>query len=465
MPSFLSGARILVVDDDPKVSSVVVKTLQRRDAKVAKAESGEEALEIAGQSEFDLVISDVRMPGMDGLELMRHMKNLSDAEIIIMTAYADIALAVKAMREGAYDFLTKPFSHISQVIKSAERALEKKHMQHEIEDLQSKIIGVDRFEDLVGDSPSMQKVYRRIEQVAETESTVLIQGETGTGKELVAKAIHARSNRSSGPFVVINCGTLTEQLLESELFGHMKGAFTGALTTKLGLFEAATGGTIFLDEIDSTSQHTQVGLLRVLQEKEIRPVGAISVRKVNVRVIASTQRDLLKQTQEDNFREDLYYRLSAITLPLPPLREKIEDIPLLSEHFLRITCETASKKPRRLLPDALDLLRNHHWPGNVRELGNIMEQVVLFSDRPTIRASNLRQFLPNTKPDRVESGFETLKNLEREHILKALKVTQNSKVQSAKLLGIPRTTLYQKIKRHKISNDDIEEFIKSRKSG
>ncbi len=451
--SFLKGTRVLVVDDDAGVCGAIASAVQQEGAAVSTAASGEEALKLAGDSRFHLMITDVRMPGMDGIELMQRLKEANqEMETIIITGFGDVPLAVKAIKDGAYDFITKPFTHVSQIVKSAERAIEKMSMQNEINELRSRVRGVDSFESLVGGSLVMQKVYERIAQVSPTDSTVLIQGETGTGKELVACAIHARSRRAEGPFIAVNCGSLTESLLESELFGHLKGAFTGALSTKIGLFEAASGGTIFLDEIDSTSQHTQVGLLRVLHDKQVRPVGSVSAKKVDVRIIASTQNDLFKLTEEGKFREDLYYRISAITISLPPLRERIEDLPLLAEHFLKIACERASKQPRHLSPKALELLTGYRWPGNVRELENVIEQAVLFSQRPVIRPSDLNIFIQKERTVRGKEMLKTLDNLEREHILRVLTFTCKNKAQAAKILGIPRTTLYQRMKKHQIAN-------------
>ncbi|MBI4831946.1 MAG: sigma-54-dependent Fis family transcriptional regulator [Candidatus Lindowbacteria bacterium] len=404
------------------------------------------------------MIADVRLPGIDGIELMRLLRERNETtETIIITGHGDIPLAVKAMKEGAVDFITKPFPQIGDVVLAVARALEKSKPGDYADVMTPHGQKVDRFESLVGASPVMQKVYERIAQVAPTDSTVLIRGETGTGKELVACAIHARSRRSNGPFIAVNCGALTESLLESELFGHLKGAFTGALMTKIGLFEAASGGTIFLDEIDSTSPHTQVGLLRVLQDKQVRPVGSVSTKKVNVRIIASTQKDLFELTQESKFREDLYYRVSSISIMLPPLRERMEDLPLLAEHCLKIACEKASKQRRGLSPKVLELLMSHSWPGNVRELENVIEQAVLFSQRPVIRPTDLGALVEKEKTAQTNQQLKTLDDLEREHILQVLKFTCKNKTQAAKILGIPRTTLYQRMKKHHISADSEEE--------
>lgn len=450
----LERARVLVVDDEQRVCQMIASSIREEGAKTDTAFSGEDALELAKLSEYDVVITDVQMPGIDGIELMHRLKRqYPETEVIIITGFGDIALAVEAMRMGAYDFIPKPIQHMGQIVTAAERALEKAAMRHEIDELRSRVQPVEKFESLVGGSPAMQKTYHWIAKVAPTESTVLIQGETGTGKELVAQAIHTRSKRVKGPFIAVNCGSLTEQLLESELFGHVKGAFTGAVATKMGLFEAASGGTILLDEIDSTSQHTQIGLLRVLQEKEIRPVGSVSIKRIDVRVIASTQKELLQQVNEEKFREDLYYRISAINLIVPPLRERLEDVPALCEHFLQIACERESRPIKRLLPNAIELLTTHKWPGNVRELENVIEQAALFSGKPGITISDLESFvrIGNLMDDRPV--IDTLENMEREHILKALRIAQNNKAAAAKMLGIPRTTLYQRIKKHSITNE------------
>jgi DNA-binding NtrC family response regulator len=448
---------VLVVDDDAKVAQLMVSTIEREGAMVKTAASGEEALEIVTNSEYDLMLADVKMPGMDGIELMHRLKERNrDMETIIITAYGDIELAVKAIKEGAYDFITKPF-HLSQIVAAAERAIEKKAMACEIKELRSHAKGIDRFESMVGGTLVMREVYERIAQVAPTESTVLVQGETGTGKELAAHAIHARSYRASGPFIVVNCATLSESLLESELFGHLKGAFTGALSAKIGLFEAATGGTILLDEIDSTSQQMQLSLLRVLEDKQVRPVGSVSRKPVDIRVIASAQRDLFKLSKQGQFREDLYYRISAITITLPPLRERTEDVPLLAEHFLRKFSKKAGKQPRRFSDKSIDALMNYHWPGNVREVENVIKQAVLFSQKPVIDQSDLGIFIQNGKALQEEQAVRKLDDIEREHILRVLIHTRNNKLQTARILGIPRSTLYEKMRKHHISSDTIRE--------
>ncbi len=457
----LTGARVLVVDDDDRVTRLVAATIHKEGAAVDSASSGEEALQLGAGSEYDLVITDVRMPGISGIELMHHLKSRcrnSFMETIIITAYGDIPLAVKAMKKGAYDFITKPF-HITQLVTAAERALEKRALRLKIEELWSGIQKKERFESLIGGSRAMQEVYERITQVAPTESTVLVQGETGTGKELVARALHARSHRSKGPFMVINCGTLTGSLLESELFGHVKGAFTGATSTRIGLFEAAGGGTIFLDEIDSTSQHTQLGLLRVLEDRQVRPVGSVSSKTVDVRVICAAQKDLSALREAAGFREDLYYRISALTITLPPLRDRMEDLPLLAGHFVRLACEKASKQPCRLSAKALDSLMTYSWPGNVRELRNTIEQAVLFSQGPIIGEYELNVAAPNSRPASHSQAIETLDDLERRHILRVLKLTGNNKRRAAQMLGVPRTTLYQRMKKHQISADTINEHL------
>ncbi len=453
--SLLKGSRVLVVDDDLEVCDVIVEVLQEAGAVVTGVASAEGALEVVEHAEYALMITDVRMPGMDGIELMQHMKGKKpDMQVVVITGHGDIELAVRAMKAGAYDFITKPFSHISEITVAAERALEKTAMEHEIQELRSRVGEVERYESLVGGSPPMQRIYQQIAQVAPTDSIVLVQGETGTGKELVAQAIHKNSKRASGPFIAINCGTLTESLLESELFGHLKGAFTGAHATKIGLFEAASGGTIFLDEIDSTSEHTQLGLLRVLEDKQVRPVGSIASKKVDVRVVASSQKDLFKITEEKKFREDLYYRLSAITISLPPLRERIDDVPLLAEHFLKHHSEKVSKSHRRFSAKAIELLMNYRWPGNVRELENIVEKAVLFSQRPLITQSDLDKFVQNERLSQNKQEIKSLGELECEHIVRVLKFTRQNKAKAANLLGIRRSTLYEKMKRYGISSGE-----------
>jgi len=455
--NLLKGARVLIVDDDTEVLRLMTSAIERAGATVGTAASGEQGLEMAANSDYDLMITDVQMPGIDGIELMRRVKELiPDMETIVVTGHGDIPLAVKAMKEGAYDFITKPFADIRQVVTAAERALERTAMEHEIEELRSQVKGVNSFESLIGGSPQMQRIYQQIDYVATSDSIVLVQGETGTGKELVAHAIHNRGDRASGPFIAVNCGTLTEALLESELFGHIKGAFTGAHATKIGLFEAAAHGTIFLDEIDSTSQHTQLGLLRVLQDKEVRPVGSIATRTIDVRIIAASQRDLFKVTEEEKFREDLYYRISAITISLPPLRERIEDMPILADHFFKIEAEKGAKRPRRLSPKAMELLMGYRWPGNVRELQNIIHQAVLFSKKPVITRADLNMFIQKERLARGKQSIKSLEDIESEHIQQVLRFTRQNKAQAAKLLGIRRGTLYQKMKKYGISSEKTD---------
>ncbi|GAB4342733.1 MAG: sigma-54 dependent transcriptional regulator [Candidatus Abyssubacteria bacterium] len=455
----LRGANVLVVDDDVRVTRLVAATLHKEGARVETVSSGEEALRLLANSRYDLAITDVRMPGMDGLELMDRLRRQNaHIETIIITAYADIPLAVRAMKEGAYDFISKPF-HLTQLITAAERALEKQAMKREIDELRSQVQRKDSFESLIGRSQAMHRVYERIAQVAPTESTVLVQGETGTGKELVARAIHAISPRAKGPFITINCGSLTQSLLEGELFGHVKGAFTGATSNKMGLFEAAAGGTIFLDEIDSTSQHTQLGLLRVLEDKQVRPVGAVSTRTVDARVVCSAQRDLSKLKDEGLFREDLYYRMTALTIALPPLRERMDDLPLLIEHFARLACEKSSKQPCRFSTRAMDALMRHSWPGNVRELKNTIERAVLFAAGPIIEDYELNIAARDDALNSRLHTIMTLDELERQHILRVLSLTGNNKRRASQILGIPRTTLYQRMKKHDISSDTIRDYL------
>ena len=469
--SLLQGARVLVVDDDERICKIIASELQEEGAVVDMAFSGEGALELTQSTEYHLVTTDVRMPGIDGIELMHRLKSQNpDLEVIIITGFGDISLAVKAMKQGAYDFIPKPIQHLSQIVAAAERALEKSAMRNEIYELRSRIGEDNRFESLIGNSLAMRRIYHRIAQVAPTDSTVLIQGKTGTGKELAALAIHARSQRANGPFIPINCGSLSEQLLESELFGHLKGAFTGAISSKIGLFEAATEGTIFLDEIDSMPPHTQVGLLRVLQDKQIRPIGSVSMRKIDVRIVASTQESLFKLTESGVFREDLYYRISSVIIALPLLKERGEDIPLLADHFLKIACQKASKEQYRLLPEAVTSLMNHNWPGNVRELENAMEHAVLFSQKPVITPADIQQLIQIPRSDQgdlttgteaassagestgnVSFGIQlpTIEEAKDLLIEEALIRADGNKSAAAELLGMTRQSLNRRIKQKK----------------
>jgi len=450
--------RILIIEDDEGMQFFLSEALQKQEYKVFSFSDAEKALTWLEKEACDLILLDIKLPGMDGIEAIDPIRGRSDAAIIVITAFGNKKLALDAIHKGAYDYFTKPFL-LDEMEVTIKRALEKGRLQKELVQLRKKAIESVTFPDIIGQGHVIKQVFRQVARAAETDATVLILGETGTGKELAAHATHARSRRTNGPFIIVNCSSLSESLLESELFGHLKGAFTGACSDKVGLFDAATGGTIFLDEIDSTSQQIQLSLLRVLEDKQVRPVGSVSRKMVDVRVIASTQRDLFKLTKEGAFREDLYYRISAITITLPPLRERIEDVPLLAEHFLRKLCKQASKQPRSFSTKALESLMSYHWPGNVRELENVIKQAVLFSQEPVINQPELSIFIQNGRASQENHALKKLDDMEREHLVRVLVHTRNNKTRAARILGIPRTTLYQKMKKHLLSSDAIQEEL------
>src|SRR6266536_1087221 len=373
--------RVLVVDDEPVLLRAMEALLAKKGHHVTALDSPIMATQKLAQEDFDVALLDVKMPDLSGLELLTAVKHRRpEVEVIMMTGHATVETALAAVKAGAYDYLTKPFDDVELVARAVAKAAERKHLfdrNRELETALRQKEGVPAGDGLVGTSGPMREVTRMIDAVAYSAATVLVQGESGTGKELVARALHAKSPRRGQPFVALNCGALTETLLESELFGHVKGAFTGAQRAQKGLFDAADGGTIFLDEIGDIPPATQVRLLRVLQEGEIKRVGSAESVRVDVRVIAATHRDLPKLVKSGKFREDLFYRLNVINIPLPPLRDRVEDVPLLAHHFLRRYAERLSKKVRSVAPEALELLSSYRWPGNVRELENAIERAVV----------------------------------------------------------------------------------------
>lgn len=435
--------RILVVDDEKGMRDFLLIMLQKDGYEVVSAENGAEALSLLQREIFDLVISDVKMPDTNGIDLLRAIKDLSAETVVIMiTAYGTTESAVEAMKLGAYDYITKPFK-VDEIRLIIQKALEKGRLRRENILLRREIESRAGFENFIGKSPAMQKIFSLIRQVADTRSTVLVTGESGTGKELVARAIHYSSSRRNRPFVTVNCGALPEALLESELFGYMKGAFTGAVSNKQGLFEAADGGTIFLDEISATTPALQIKLLRVLQEKEFKRVGGTSDIKVDVRVIAASNRDLEAEVENGGFREDLFYRLNVIPIHLPPLRERKEDIPLLTDFFLK---KFSSDRRISISPEAMNLLVSYHWPGNVRELENTIERLVILAPGNTIAADQVpdsikgnhpcSELIPSDIPDQGLDLEALLKNAERTLMRKALEKAGGVKTEAAKLLGL-----------------------------
>jgi len=435
--------RILIVDDELVVRDSLSKWFSSEGYTAQPVASAREALETIQQKEFEIALIDIKMPGMDGIELQARLKEADpELTVVIMTGYASVETAVQALKRGAYDYITKPVDpdELSHLVSNA---LEHKRARNEVVHLRETLQDILPGTGLIGSSPRMKKVIELIEMVAPTDATVLITGESGTGKEVVARAVHAAGARRLMPMVTIHCGALTETLLESELFGHEKGAFTGAQYRKKGKFEVADGGTVFLDEISDISLKTQTDLLRVLQEHEIVRVGGNQAIRVDFRCIAATNKDLEGLVKAGTFRPDLYYRLHVFCIGLPPLRERREDIPLLANHFLQKFCMVTSRPVPQLSPEALDSLMRHDWPGNVRELENAVERALVVGRGGQIQASDF-SFQFQSAP----AAGKTLDDVERAHIERILRETQHNLSRAARILDIDRTTLYNKLRRY-----------------
>lgn len=465
-------SRILVVEDEKSMRDLLAMMLRKEGHAVATAESADVAKQdLDGGSRYDLVISDISMPGMSGLELLRHARRTaSDTEVILMTAYGSKQTAIEALNDGASYYVEKPFD-LDEMKAVVRRTVEAKRLAHENEDLkvqnrdlQAELTGKYQFDGLIGKSPKMQSIFQLIRRVASTGSTIMISGESGTGKELIARAVHYNSGRVALPFVSINCGALPDELLESELFGHMKGSFTGASRDKKGLFEAAEGGTIFLDEIGETTPAMQIKLLRVLQERRIRRVGGTEEIPVNVRVITATNQDLEQMVREKMFREDLYYRINVIAIRMPALREKPEDIPALAEHFLNKYRELVGKPiPGGLSPAAVECLEAYHWPGNVRQLENVIERAVAMetgdsidpqSLSPEVRAGRPGGATPDVVlPDGGIDLEESLEDLRRKYMEEAMRRCGGVQTRAAELLGMTFRSFRYFAKKYELNRD------------
>jgi DNA-binding NtrC family response regulator len=430
---------ILVVDDEEIVRESLVEWLREEGYNAEAAEDGFKALEKLKERNWDIALVDLKMPKMDGLELLEKIKQESpDTQVIIFTAYATVHTAVQAIKKGAYDYLVKPLDP-EEVSLLIERLLKSQELLKEVSFLRKELTKQYRFHDLVSKSPKMQKIFELARTVAKSNSNILILGESGTGKELLARAIHNESPRANGPFVAVSCVAIPDTLLESELFGHEKGAFTDAIAQKKGKFELAHGGTLFLDEIGDISPKMQLTLLRVLEEKEFTRVGGTKPIKVDVRIIAATNRDLQKAVQEGRFRDDLYYRLNVITIQLPPLRERKEDIPLLVQHFIEKFNLQMGKKVERISDEALRILMQYDWPGNVRELENTIERAMVITKGKVITPEDIE--IPGLQKSFPPPESEkTLEAVERAHILRVLNETDWNIQRSAQILGIDITT-------------------------
>ncbi|HOJ62597.1 MAG TPA: sigma-54 dependent transcriptional regulator [bacterium] len=453
----LHRGMILVVDDEPGMCHILKRLMSDQGYTVHTANRGEEALKLLAPESYDVILLDIRMPGLDGLQVLDRIKEVSpDTAVIMMTAFGTIETAVQAMKRGAYEYITKPFNN-DEVLHIVGNALERKRLLDRTRYLTQVLEERQGMADLIGGSHVMQELYRLIEKVAPTDSTVLILGESGTGKELVARAIHSHSDRKEEKFLAINCGALPRELIESELFGHEKGAFSGAHQRKTGLLESADGGTVFLDEIGDLPLDLQATLLRVLEDKKVRPVGSVTPKPVDFRLIAATNRDLKGDVQAKKFREDLYYRLSIVDIHLPPLRQRNEDIPLLAKHFISRFNQKLNRAVEGISVDALKRLMNYSWPGNVRELENVIQRCMILRESGLIEESDLPQSLMETPAAAVPSPIfdptqvsfiKAREGFEYEYLQALLRINEGNVTQSALMAGISRRYLQELMKKH-----------------
>ena len=444
-------ATLLVADDDPGLRESLERTLTREGFHVVLASDGNAALERLRGGGIDLVLTDLKMPGLTGIEVLRAAKAIApDVDVILLTAFGTVEEAVRAMKAGAYDFLTKPFQR-PQVLRLIRQALERRDLIQQNRELQQRLDVLLQQGIAIGSSPAFRRMMMLVDQVADSSATVLIQGESGTGKELVAKTIHARSARRKGPFVAVNCAALPETLLESELFGYEKGAFTGAAGRKEGRFELADGGTLFLDEVADLSPVTQPKILRVLQEGEFERLGGTRTLRVDVRIVAATNQDLAQMVREKRFREDLYYRLNVITINVPPLRERREDIHVLAQHFLRMYAAKNNRKLEGFTDEALRRLEAYAWPGNVRELENVIERGVVLARSAQMDVADLPPEIAGATP--LPEGVLSVRigtplaEVEQRLLEETLRVTKGNKTLTARLLGIDPRTVSRKLER------------------
>ncbi|HEV8343992.1 MAG TPA: sigma-54 dependent transcriptional regulator [Candidatus Binatia bacterium] len=454
-------ARILIADDDEVSCQLFAEVLEKEGYQVDRAQNGEATLSLLDDQLHDMLIIDVRMPGMTGLDVTRIVhEKYSSLPIVVMTAFGSMETAVEAIHEGAFDFISKPMN-LEELKKAVSRALAQRSLRGRKREGEEEIEEGERSGTIIGKSPAMVEVYKTVARAAPSRSTVLVLGESGTGKELIARAIHQHSPRAGHPFVAVDCGALTETLLESELFGHMRGAFTGAVTDKKGVFEEAEGGTCFLDEIGDVSRNMQAKLLRVLQEHEVRRVGGKDWLKVDVRVVAATNRNLAELVRTGAFRQDLYYRLNVVAIHLPPLRERLEDIPLLVRHFLNRYSQESEKSITAVSDKAMDLLCTYPWPGNIRELENTIEQAVALSSQQILTPDDLpvevrdpaaSNSFQNSSQDEqfLFPDTPTLEEVKKRYVLHVLSRNQGNISRTAKILNIDRRSLYRMLARYKI---------------
>jgi len=454
-----NASRILFVDDESGSRESLTLLLRREGYQVDAVAAGEEALGLLAGQSYDVIITDLFLPGVSGIDILKHVKEHSlPCNVILITGNATAETAVEAMKEGAFDYITKPLNFEKLKVLIA-KAVEKSRLVAENLYLRQQLRGKYKFDNIIGSSPAIQKVFSRMEKMLHTDSTVLILGESGTGKELVARAIHFNGSRKQKPFIPINCGAIPAELLESELFGHVRGSFTGAVADKPGKFETANRGTIFLDEIGTMPLHLQMKLLRVLQDQEVERVGSTRRTKLDVRVISATNADIEERVRRGEFRDDLYYRLNVIPIHLPPLRNRREDIPLLTKHFLRKICTDMRRPVLEMTQEALRMLEDYHWPGNVREMENVIERAVALTDSDIIDCQDLPPQIGGVsrQGDRVpslhvpEEGLDltgTIAHIEQILIRQALEKSHHVKARAAALLNINRTTLVEKIRRY-----------------
>jgi two-component system response regulator PilR (NtrC family) len=455
--------RLLVVDDEQSMREWLTIALSQDGYEVESAASGEDALKVLERTPADLALVDLRMPGLDGLATLRRVKQVDESvSVVIMTAYATAETAVQALKEGAYDYIIKPFK-VDELRHLVQKALEERRLRGENLRLRREIEQRYHFGNLIGKSPLMQEVFSTIARLGDSKATVLVTGESGTGKELAAKAIHFNSSRKEQPFVTVNCGAIPHELMESELFGHVKGAFTGAVAAKQGLFELADRGTLFLDEVSELPLHLQVKLLRVLEDPEVRPVGGVKSVRVDVRIVAATNRDLPQAVTTKTFREDLFYRLNVISLELPPLRERREDIPLLVKHFLDEFATAGGTPPKLISPEALSALECYPWPGNVRELENVIERAVTLESDAVIRVESLPDSVRGPHaPDvgRIELPPEGLdldalmERIERDLLGQALRRTDGIQSRAAQLLRTSFRSFRYRLQKYGLDRGD-----------
>jgi two-component system response regulator PilR (NtrC family) len=456
--------KILIIDDEDVLQDVLTSLLVKEGYEVLNAATGEEGLEILEKEEVDLVLLDLMLPGINGQEVLKRIRAEDPEQVVVMiTAYSSIEGAIDAMREGAFHYIPKPFKN-EEVLLTIRQGLERRRLASENRELRAQLQQRYAFDNILGKSKPMTKVFELIQLAAPAKSNILILGDSGTGKELVAKAIHHHSRRASGPFVTVNSGSMPADLLESNLFGHVKGAFTGAVSSKKGLFEVANGGSIFFDEIGNIPPDTQSKLLRVIQEKEFMRLGGVETLKADVRIIAATNIDLEIAVQESIFREDLFYRLNVITIELPTLRKRTEDIPLLARHFLSHYAEENDKPIEQISPSAMELLMDYAWPGNVRELENVIERAVVLSTAeeldidllpPMIRQPDSSQLPVASLPSNGMAFKDAISAYERQLIIKALQATGGVQKRAAELLHVKPTTLHEMMKRLEISVDRV----------